>query len=220
MGHLSKLTEEYGKKGFNIVAITNEDLDMNLRYMVHNDANFKYTVAIGGGGEYGVTGIPHAYLIGPEGKVHWQGSPGSMPKKKLEALLKNVDKKPAKDVLEARAEKMYAWADKFAEDKQVFRAHHELTELTKKYKGTRAAKKAAERMKELATGDNKAEFDAQKSLFKTLGFVEIPKEKLKKKKRASIAKKLEKFQEANSSKAPGAAKLARKWARIMNSPWR
>lgn len=41
-------------------------------------------------GVYGGGGIPHAYLIGPDGIVLWQGHPHGLPKEEIEKALKNA----------------------------------------------------------------------------------------------------------------------------------
>ncbi len=52
-----------------------------------------YAVAVDGGGtsaKYGVSGIPDSFLIGPDGKVVWQGHPGNVTEKEIEAVLQKV----------------------------------------------------------------------------------------------------------------------------------
>ncbi len=52
-----------------------------------------YAVAVDGGGtsaKYGVSGIPDAFLIGPDGKIVWQGHPSNVTEKEIEAVLQKV----------------------------------------------------------------------------------------------------------------------------------
>ncbi len=223
-----KLTEEYGKKGFNIVALTgeelNKDLDsarsMNLRWLAHEKPEVNYAIAIGGAGEYAVTGVPYVVLIGPDGTVEYEGGPGSLSDKVIAGALKKV-KPPTPEQLEAKAQKRAEMAEKFAADKLFARAEHELTQVARLYATTEAGKKAAERAKEIADGEEtKAEVAAQKDVYKALGGMEHPGEKLKSKECESLAKKLEKKATDLDATAPRAAKLARDWAAILRNPWK
>ena len=52
------------------------------------DAPVEYTIGLGGGnGGYKTPGIPHAWLVSAEGKVVWQGNPGGLSSKLIEAEL-------------------------------------------------------------------------------------------------------------------------------------
>jgi len=70
---LIELYNFYGKKGVVFAALTDESLGkvepfakkMNMNYPVgYGSKTFK---------KYGVTGIPHAFLIGRDGKIKWNG---------------------------------------------------------------------------------------------------------------------------------------------------
>ncbi len=71
--HLVQLHEEKKDKGLNIIALTNNDRGTLEKFVA--EKGITYPIAIGGGGAYGVSGIPHAYLIGADGKVVWEGNP-------------------------------------------------------------------------------------------------------------------------------------------------
>ena len=109
MGHLAKLTDEYGGRGLNVIGLTTDEVDVTRRFLVHTPAGrqVNYAVAVGGGGEYGVTRFPYAYLIGPDGTVAWEGNPGSLSDKTIEKLLGQVER-PAAEQRTARAAKAVA----------------------------------------------------------------------------------------------------------------
>lgn len=221
MGHLSDLQTEYGKKGLNVIALTGEGRDVNLRYMVHNDSGFRYKVGIGGGGAYGVTGVPHAYLIDAEGIVRWEGSPSSLSGKTIEGYLKQV--KPLDQAeMDRRAQKMLDLGESLAADKLFVRAEQQFERVAQAYPKADAAEKAKARAKEMREGDNKAEYDAQASIAKLVGGPEAPDpnaKKLKGKQIEAAAKKLAKMAEDLASETPRAAKLASEWATIFSTPW-
>lgn len=111
-----KMQREYGKKGLVIVAITNERADRIREFVKKNNIN--YYVGIDSDSsciaEYKVVGIPHAFLIDPDGKVVWEGHPESLDKGLIEELTKEVSLKEVKAMYEkaeaAIGEKNYAEA--------------------------------------------------------------------------------------------------------------
>jgi hypothetical protein len=55
----------------------------------------EYLVAFGGGaGGYSSTGIPAAWLVGPDGKIVWKGHPSGLTAEIVQANLKNVRLRP------------------------------------------------------------------------------------------------------------------------------
>ena len=222
MGHLSDLQDDYGKKGLHVLALTGEERRMNLQYMVHTDNNFTFKVGLRGGGAYEVRGIPHAYLIDTEGTVVWEGSPGSLSKKVIEAELKKV-REPTEEEAEARASKMLKHGEALANEGLVLRAEIAFEKLVKTYPKTASAEAAKERAGEMSADDNKAEYDAQASIAKMVGGPEVPDpygKKTKGKKLEKNAKKLRKYAESWAETAPRSAKLAEEYAFIFENKWR
>jgi peroxiredoxin len=73
--NLNKLDEDYGRQGLTVIAIT-----LDGRVAVERAAkNHKLKFILGAqsnlASEYGVTGFDHAFLIGKDGKVLWDGGP-------------------------------------------------------------------------------------------------------------------------------------------------
>jgi thiol-disulfide isomerase/thioredoxin len=222
--HLVKLAEDYGKKGLEVIALTSDDDRRTLtRFLANVDASPNYRMATGCAGGYAMTRIPYAVLVGPDGKVLFDGAGGrSLSDKDVEAALKLV-RPPTPDELEARAAKRLAFAETFAADRLFARADYEMRETARLYGATPSGKKAAERAKSFAEGDAAAELDAQRDVAKLAGLnpsLEHPTDKLKRDDADALAKRLAKKADEIRAKAPRAAKLAEEWASILAEPWK
>lgn len=186
--------------------------------MTHNDANFGYMVATGNSSEYPSRGIPHSALIRADGTVAYVGHPGSMGQKLIEEELKKV-KKPTPEMAEAKAAKMLEAAEASITKKQLLVAESILTKIVAKFPASESGKKAAARVKEIATGEFKVEWDAQKDIAKLIGGNEKPAEADSKKFQKSAKVFLKKAEEYKE-KAPVASALAAEWADIAANPWK
>jgi thiol-disulfide isomerase/thioredoxin len=73
--HLVKLREKYDKAKVEIIGLTDEPLSKIEKFA--KDMKMNYTVGYGSTSseDYGVTGIPHAFVIGPDGTIKWDGHP-------------------------------------------------------------------------------------------------------------------------------------------------
>jgi len=212
--------EEYGKKGLNVISITNESRETVLKYLAQKGvAPTDYQIGLGGGhGNYQARGIPASWLIGVDGKVLWQGHPGSLDKKEMEAELRKV--KPTPESREAKAARAVEYADSLLAVKRYLMASEVLDRVSKEQKDTASGKKAAEKVKEMdADAAVKADLAAQKDLAKLVGGAEKPKEKFKSKEREGAAVRLESFIKKNEGKA-GAVELAQMWAKVMTEDWK
>jgi len=87
--HLNEIHQKYGGKGLQIVGITEEDKatvaafikDMPMDYHVALDETGKDSEA------FGISGIPHAFLVGKDGKIVWEGHPMALEEKDIESLV-------------------------------------------------------------------------------------------------------------------------------------
>lgn len=86
--HLNELNTKFGKKGFTIVGVTNEPSAKVSTFIT--EKSISYLIAIGDAPEYRTNGIPHAWLVGADGKVAWEGHPSSLAEAKIEEALKTV----------------------------------------------------------------------------------------------------------------------------------
>jgi ribosomal protein S20 len=163
------MVEEFGKKGLNVLALTNESRETVLKFMTQlTPAPVPYTIGLGGGsGNYPASGIPKAFLISAEGKVVWEGSPGAFPGKLLEAELKKV--KVTDEMKAARAQKALDYAETLIAAKQYLRAANLLDRTVKDFGATEPGKKAQERRASLDRDEAmKKELAAQKAIDKAV----------------------------------------------------
>ena len=90
--HLIEIHNKFKDKGLVVIGITKEDPGTVVPFM--KEMRMTYIVGIDAGGRtsatYGVTGIPTAYLIGPDGTVEWEGHPGSLTDEVIESVLEKV----------------------------------------------------------------------------------------------------------------------------------
>ena len=77
--HLNEMQKKYGDKGFRILSLTAEDRETVEAFQKARKEPIEYTVGLNSesSDEYGVNGIPAAFLIGTDGKLLWNGHPSS-----------------------------------------------------------------------------------------------------------------------------------------------
>lgn len=88
--HLNELWKTYKDKGLVIIGITKEEentvkgfvKEIPMNYFIGLDP----TAALAA--HFGITVIPHAMLVDKNGKVTWEGHPGTLQPGDIEALLK------------------------------------------------------------------------------------------------------------------------------------
>jgi thiol-disulfide isomerase/thioredoxin len=88
--HLIELHNKYADQGLVIVGHT-DGSSTNLEAFIKSK-NIPYLISVGAdiGDAYGVTGIPHVFVIDPDGKVAWHGHPSGLQEGTITPLLKNV----------------------------------------------------------------------------------------------------------------------------------
>jgi hypothetical protein len=221
MPHLARMAEDYSKKGLNVIAITNESRETVLKYMEQLAlVPLPYTIGVGGGAnEYPASGIPKAFLIGADGKIAWEGNPSAFNEKQLDEELKKV--KVTDEMHAARAAKALAYAETLIGKKDVFRAANLLDKVSKDAKAGDAAKKAADRLAAIqADAALKNELEAQKTLDKAVGGLELPREKVKDKDREGKAKAIDALAKKFKDTAPATAEMATTWAKVVREDWK
>jgi thiol-disulfide isomerase/thioredoxin len=72
--HLKKLHEEYSDKGVVLVSLTNEPAATIENFMTKVEMPWIIGAESSSGGEYGVSGIPSAFIV-VDGKIAWKGHP-------------------------------------------------------------------------------------------------------------------------------------------------
>ena len=91
--HMVELNDKYGPRGMVTVGVS-LDRDLNAMKTVCKEKKFNWPQMFGPpanqlSSEWGVTGIPRAFLIDPAGKVLWSGHPAQIDKVLADAFAKN-----------------------------------------------------------------------------------------------------------------------------------
>jgi thiol-disulfide isomerase/thioredoxin len=86
--HLKELNAKYASKGLTLVSLTDERAEVAEPFVKQNGMDYPIGTDSSTGEAYGVTGIPHAVVVGKDGKVAWEGHPMSGLDKAIEAALK------------------------------------------------------------------------------------------------------------------------------------
>lgn len=88
--HLIELHGKYADQGLVIVGHT-DGSSTNLEGFIAAK-KIPYLISVGPdiGDAYGVSGIPHVFVVDPEGKVAWEGHPAQLQEDVITGLLKNV----------------------------------------------------------------------------------------------------------------------------------
>ena len=88
MPHLNEINQKFGSRGLKIVAVSDEQGDtIEKRGVLGLGMNYGVARSARAVQLYGVRGIPHAFMIGKDGKVLWHGYPGDIDDAMLEAWL-------------------------------------------------------------------------------------------------------------------------------------
>jgi hypothetical protein len=96
VGHLNELQEKYGEQGLSIVAVSKEDSSSLEKFIEELGAEFPIVAEkTNSMRAYGKTSYPSSFLIGPDGRVLWEGHPGNLSDATLEEFLSNVKILPA-----------------------------------------------------------------------------------------------------------------------------
>ena len=110
--HLTDLQKRYGKDGLVILGISDERANEVTKFAKEMGRGMDYNLAIDPSrkthrewmGSFGVSGIPHAFLVGRDGRIAWHGHPMNPDMEtQIKKLLnqpppsKETDKKPKTD---------------------------------------------------------------------------------------------------------------------------
>ena len=88
--HLNDLNKKFKDKGLVVIGISSED--KNTVENFRKGTPMEYNVALDKGGklsqQFGINGIPHAFVVGKDGKIVWEGHPMGLNESVLENALK------------------------------------------------------------------------------------------------------------------------------------
>lgn len=100
---LVQIHQKYGPQGLAIIAITSDSKSSLADFIKQH--GITYPVAHDTRREvfrlYGVRGIPHCLLLDVRGKVVWEGHSASIPREKIEQLLKEVQLYKLREVVDS-----------------------------------------------------------------------------------------------------------------------
>lgn len=176
--HLVELQKTYGGKGLHIFAFEaqNHTPDQIKALMVPKGVN--YPVSTNGANNYDTGGgVPHAWLIGPDGKVLWEGNPAGargVMDKMIEDEVKKVKypglgRATISKALDKAANyfKTKDWAKARAEAKKVAASSSadETTKADAEYVAERATKLAAGWMAQAAAQEKDRRYLAAKRIY-------------------------------------------------------
>jgi hypothetical protein len=85
--HLNKLHSQYGERGLVVVAVSNENAATVEPWLQRNGVRYGNALSQSAGRSDGVRGIPHAFLISPDGVIQWRGHPQALGEQDIEAVL-------------------------------------------------------------------------------------------------------------------------------------
>jgi thiol-disulfide isomerase/thioredoxin len=104
--HLSEIQSRFADRGVVVIGVTDEDSSKVKAFVDGMGDKMAYTVAIdrdrrtsaGYMGAYGINGIPHAFIVDPDGNIAWHGHP-------MAGLDQALDKIAPRQVVESQADK-------------------------------------------------------------------------------------------------------------------
>jgi thiol-disulfide isomerase/thioredoxin len=75
--HMNELQAKYADKGLQVLSFTDDDQRTVEAFQKKAKAPIEYPIGTGTrlADKYGVSGIPHAFLVGRDGKLVWEGHP-------------------------------------------------------------------------------------------------------------------------------------------------
>jgi thiol-disulfide isomerase/thioredoxin len=98
--HLKQLNAEYAPKGVRLISVSRDDNRQPVMpFIQQNGMNWTHVIDAEQpqqlGPAFGVTGIPHAFIISPKGEVLWRGHPASIEQPLAQAVQQNPPLPPA-----------------------------------------------------------------------------------------------------------------------------
>ena len=87
--HLNEINKKFKDKGLVVIGISDETKEKVEKFQ--KDVPMEYHVAVGGAaiqGKFGIDGIPHAFVVGKDGKIAWEGHPMRLTDEVIEKALK------------------------------------------------------------------------------------------------------------------------------------
>ena len=87
--HLNEINKKFKDKGLVVIGISDEPKATVEKF--RKTVPMEYNVAVGGAAiekTFGINGIPHAFVVGKDGKIVWEGHPMQLEGSVIEKVLK------------------------------------------------------------------------------------------------------------------------------------
>jgi len=88
--HLNEVNKKFKEKGLVIIGVSDEDKKTVEEF--RKTVPMEYNVALDKTGKlgekFGITGIPHAFVVGKDGKIAWQGHPMELSEEVIQKFVK------------------------------------------------------------------------------------------------------------------------------------
>lgn len=88
--HLIELNNTYRERGFEILAVSKEDSALIESKLIKAKSPTYGVVKADIGSLYQTNGIPHGWVLDPEGKCIWEGHPANLNEKQIEDWIKDL----------------------------------------------------------------------------------------------------------------------------------
>ncbi|MBI5362176.1 MAG: hypothetical protein HZA53_03290 [Planctomycetes bacterium] len=149
------MQQEYGDQGLVVIALSDEVAETVEPFLQQNDYTHAIVAASStAGSAYGVSGIPHSFLIGPDGNLAWHGHPSEVNKSLLKGVLKGA-KKPSGGMLgvktDFKVDARVAKAQGLAAEGKLGDALRDLATIDADAKATEAQKTDAKAVRDAIT---------------------------------------------------------------------
>lgn len=210
---LQQLSERHAEDGLTVVGLTNESRERVLRFLALEEATPRYPIALQGGAAYEVRRVPHSYLVGPDGRVVWEGRSRNLPDEVLHGVLERCGTLPDELVEPCSRARLAAAREELAHGRHLS-ARACLEALVRDLPDTAAASVANVLLGPLRSGP---EADAWRRLEELLGPGGRPIERLDEPAAEALVAQLTAFADDVEDSAPAAAVHARRWADRLSS---
>ena len=139
--HLIETHDKYKSRGVVIVALSDES-ESKVRPFI-KEMKMNYIVGAGSSAKdaFGVTGIPTAFVIGPDNKILWKGH-AAMVREAIDKALRDAPPKSKGILAEKSADAAFSKANKLYKDRKYAEALRAYEDISRDYKGTKVAKDA------------------------------------------------------------------------------
>ncbi len=96
--HMQELHDKFASKGLVVVGHTDTSSDNLEQFIASKKITYAISVGTEIGGSWGVSGIPHVFVIDPDGVIVWDGHPAELQESVLTEPLKRVRVAPTSSI--------------------------------------------------------------------------------------------------------------------------